>query len=55
MQFDEGSRGFSFQKDGPLDMRMNVQDMVSAKEVVNRFTETELGNIFRHFGEEKLC
>lgn len=54
MQFDEGSRGFSFQKDGPLDMRMNVQDMVSAKEVVNRFTETELGNIFRHFGEETL-
>ena len=37
MQFDKGYKGFSFSKEGPLDMRMDPEDDVTAKEIVNRF------------------
>ena len=47
MQFDKGYKGFSFSKDGPLDMRMDPEDDVTAKEIVNRFSEQKLGEIFR--------
>lgn len=54
MQFDEEERGFSFQKDGPLDMRMDQTATLSAKDVVNKLSEKKLGEIFKDFGEEKL-
>jgi 16S rRNA (cytosine1402-N4)-methyltransferase len=52
MQLDTPSRGFSFQQDGPLDMRMNPLDPISAAQVVNDFSEEELARIFRDFGDE---
>lgn len=53
MQLDQEDRGFSFMKEGPLDMRMDVSEKISAKEVVNTYSEKELGMIFRDYGEEK--
>lgn len=52
MQFDKGYKGFSFSKDGPLDMRMDPENDVTAKEIVNRFSEQKLGEVFREYGEE---
>jgi len=52
MQLDQSERGFSFQKEGPLDMRMDPDLKLSAKEIVNRFSEKELGSIFRDLGED---
>jgi 16S rRNA (cytosine1402-N4)-methyltransferase len=52
MQFDQGYKGFSFSKEGPLDMRMDPSSELTAKEVVNSWPEAELGNIFREYGEE---
>ena len=52
MQFDQNEKGFSFSKDGPLDMRMDSSMHLSAKDVVNRWSEEELGKIFREYGEE---
>lgn len=52
MQFDTDSKGFSFCKEGPLDMRMNPDQKLTAKEVVNRWSEEELGRVFRELGEE---
>lgn len=52
MQFDQNEKGFSFSKEGPLDMRMDPSLPLSAKEVVNRWSEEKLGDIFREFGEE---
>lgn len=54
MQFDEGKRGFSFQNDGPLDMRMDTSTGISAKEIIAEMSEKELGVIFRDLGEERL-
>lgn len=52
MQIDQAERGFSFQKDGPLDMRMSEQGM-SAADVVNQFSEADLARIFYILGDEK--
>ena len=52
MQIDEAERGFSFQKDGPLDMRMSGEG-VSAADVVNRAKVSDLIRIFGILGEEK--
>ena len=54
MQFDEDTRGFSFQKDGPLDMRMDPSEDLTAEDVVNNMSERELGMLFKELGEEKL-
>jgi 16S rRNA (cytosine1402-N4)-methyltransferase len=50
-QFDQESRGFSFRFDAPLDMRMNKDSNISAKEVVNLYSQEELANIFFNYGE----
>jgi 16S rRNA (cytosine1402-N4)-methyltransferase len=52
-QLDEGSRGFSYHSDAPLDMRMSKEGM-SAADVVNTFSEAELSKIIFEYGEEKF-
>lgn len=52
MQLDQAHKGFSFSKEGPLDMRMNPASQLTAQEIVNSWPEEELGKIFREFGEE---
>jgi 16S rRNA (cytosine1402-N4)-methyltransferase len=53
MQLDEAHRGFSFQADGPLDMRMNPRIGVTAEQVVNQTGEKELADLIYEFGEER--
>lgn len=53
MQLDRAEKGFSFMRDGPLDMRMNPEQELTAAEVVNNWSERELGRIIRDYGEEK--
>lgn len=52
-QLDCGERGFSFQKAGPLDMRMDPEGPVSAANAVNTWPEEELARVFYEYGEEK--
>lgn len=52
-QLDEGSRGFSYHSDAPLDMRMSKEGM-SAADVVNTYSEAELARIIFEYGEEKF-
>lgn len=52
-QVDAADRGFSFMRDGPLDMRMGPKAAASAEQLVNTLPETELGKIFRDYGEER--
>ncbi|MEI8063025.1 MAG: 16S rRNA (cytosine(1402)-N(4))-methyltransferase RsmH [Verrucomicrobiota bacterium] len=52
-QFDEPSRGFSFQREGPLDMRMNRSTGQSAQDVLREASVEELTRIFRVYGEER--
>ncbi len=51
-QVDYGSRGFSFMRDGPLDMRMDRRLVRTAADLVNSLDEDELAQILRNFGEE---
>jgi len=52
-QLDTAERGFSYQHDAALDMRMNKYDELSAKDVVNTYTEEELANIIFKYGEDR--
>jgi 16S rRNA (cytosine1402-N4)-methyltransferase len=52
-QLDEASRGFSYMNDAPLDMRMDREDELSAYDVVNKYSEEALKNIFSDYGEER--
>ncbi len=52
-QLDEGERGFSYQHDAPLDMRMDQRQRMSAKDLVAKLDARELTEIFRFYGEEK--
>ena len=54
-QLDNAERGFSYMKDAPLDMRMDRSQRISAYEVVNGYTESELARILFDYGEEKLA
>ena len=53
LQFDSAARGFSFQADGPLDMRMNTMSGRTAEQVVNHLDERELADVIYEFGEER--
>jgi 16S rRNA (cytosine1402-N4)-methyltransferase len=53
LQFDNAARGFSFQAEGPLDMRMNTQSGETAEQVVNQADEVTLANLIYEFGEER--
>lgn len=53
MQLDRPEKGFSFMREGPLDMRMDPYESIAAADIVNTWSEKELGRIFREFGEEK--
>jgi 16S rRNA (cytosine1402-N4)-methyltransferase len=53
MQIDQGERGFSFQKEGPLDMRMDRSESVSAYNIVNQWPEGPLADIIYKYGEER--
>ena len=52
-QFDESDRGFSYRYDAPLDMRMDQDAKLTAKDVVNNYSEAELRKIFYEYGEDK--
>jgi len=52
-QIDDGSRGFSFQQDGPIDMRMDPDAPLSALEIVNTWSSDELIRILKEYGEER--
>jgi 16S rRNA (cytosine1402-N4)-methyltransferase len=52
-QVDDFARGFSFQGDGPLDMRFDPDSSTTAADLVNKLNEKELENIFKTFGEER--
>lgn len=51
-QFDEGERGFSYQNDGPLDMRMDQSSPKSAKTIVNTYSYEDLLRVFYKYGED---
>jgi 16S rRNA (cytosine1402-N4)-methyltransferase len=53
MQLDERERGFSFQGSGPLDMRMDPTQDLTAEQIINRASEEELARIFFEYGEER--
>ncbi|MDO4612214.1 MAG: 16S rRNA (cytosine(1402)-N(4))-methyltransferase RsmH [Candidatus Saccharibacteria bacterium] len=52
-QLDHGERGFSLKADGPLDMRMDRRQNLTASDIVNKWSERELAEIFVRYGEEK--
>jgi len=52
-QIDTPNRGFSFRFDGPLDMRMDMSARLTARDIVNNYTEKDLANILYCFGEER--
>lgn len=53
-QLDTADRGFSYAAEGPLDMRMDDKQKLTAEVVVNRYSAEELAQIFRKYGEEKF-
>lgn len=52
-QIDTRKRGFSFSADNPLDMRMNTQQKLSAYDIVNSYSEGELADLIKNYGEER--
>jgi 16S rRNA (cytosine1402-N4)-methyltransferase len=53
MQLEDGSRGFSFRRDGPLDMRFDPTQGATAAEVINNLSENELADLIYRYGEER--
>lgn len=55
LQLEDPERGFSFLRDGPLDMRMDPSQPLTAHEIVNRWPEREIARILREYGEERYA
>jgi 16S rRNA (cytosine1402-N4)-methyltransferase len=55
MQVDTRERGFSYSYDAPLDMRMDPEQSLDARELVNRWEEARLARVFRIYGEERFA
>lgn len=53
-QFDEGERGFSYNADAVLDMRMDQDAELTAREIINEWSESEIARILHQYGEEKF-
>ena len=54
-QLDDGSRGFSYMADAPLDMRMDREEGLTAADIVNRWPQEELRRIISQYGEERCA
>ena len=54
-QLDTEERGFSYRYDAPLDMRMDQRQTLTAREIVNEYSENDLYRIIRDYGEEKFA
>lgn len=54
-QLDDAERGFSFMHDGPLDMRMNPNEGVSAADWINNASDEEIARVFKDYGEERFA
>ena len=54
-QLDNGERGFSYKTDAPLDMRMDRRQSLSAKEIVNEYSEMDLFHIIKDYGEDPFA
>jgi 16S rRNA (cytosine1402-N4)-methyltransferase len=54
-QLDESDRGFSFRNDGPLDMRMDPSQPLSAEVIVNNYAEQDLSRVIARYGEERFA
>lgn len=55
MQLDTASRGFSYREDAGLDMRMDIEQELNAKEIVNHYSEEEIAKIIYDYGEERYA
>jgi len=53
MMLDDPARGFSFMREGPLDMRMDLDQPLTAADVLNTYSEKEIANILFNYGEER--
>lgn len=54
-QLDTAERGFSYREDAPLDMRMDQRQSLTARDIVNEYSEAELTRIIRDYGEDKFA
>lgn len=54
-QIDTAKRGFSYKEDGPLDMRMDTRNALTAREIVNQYGEAELFRVIREYGEDPFA
>lgn len=54
-QLDNAGRGFSYMEDAPLDMRMDREQSITAKEIVNSYPESEIFRIIKEYGEERFA
>lgn len=54
-QLDTVERGFSYKENAPLDMRMDVRNPMTAKDIVNNYSEMELYRVIRDYGEDKFA
>lgn len=54
-QLDTAERGFSYREDAPLDMRMDTRQTLTAKDIVNDYSEMDLFRIIRDYGEDKFA
>lgn len=51
---DDPDKGFSFLKEGPLDMRFDSRSSLTAQQIINTYSEAQLADIFFHYGEERM-